>query len=147
MLATTDFTFRSAEDIDAAVDVLAGRGADSVVTLAPADHFHPGYLYEVDGDGCATALVDQSADNPGRQSLPPLYVRVGAIYAIKRETLRQNSLYGEDVRSYAMGRRQALNIDEPLDWEFAEFLMEKQAPFKGNTVYSLLWRKQNDRAK
>jgi CMP-N,N'-diacetyllegionaminic acid synthase len=116
---------RTSRDIDDALRLLASTGADSVISLCRAEESHPYYMYTVDGDR-ARAFVDVPADMTRRQDFPVVYVRNGAIYAVRRDVVvRKKSFYGRDCRAFIMPRGRSVNINSLLDWEIAEWLLER----------------------
>ena len=59
-----------------------------------------------------------------RQDLPPVYIRNGAIYAVRRDLiLLQNSMIGTVCRPYVMPEARSVNIDSPLDFSMAELML------------------------
>ena len=61
-----------------------------------------------------------------RQFTKPLFKENGAIYACKRDVLmKENKLVGGKIGFLIMGKYESIDIDEPLDFEFGEFLMER----------------------
>lgn len=116
--------FRRAEHIDAAVDLLAASGADSVVTVMPVPHqFTPASVMRLDG----SRLVAW-AEGPAptrRQDKPTLFARNGpAVLAVRTSVLVDSrSLYGADTRGLVMSRADSLDIDDAFDLEVAELLM------------------------
>ena len=66
------------------------------------------------------------------QTLPKLYTPNGGIYATRRDVLfDQNALIGEKTRLWVMPRERSVDIDEPIDFLYAEFLI-KQGLVKTN---------------
>ncbi len=63
-----------------------------------------------------------------RQLKPVVYARTGAaIYALKYETLiKKNSLYGDDCRPYLMSKADSVDIDDSIDFEFAELILSRR---------------------
>lgn len=62
-----------------------------------------------------------------RQDIPQVFEFNGAIYLMRTEDLRTYRNYMTDKTIYyLMDRESALDIDEPLDLEFARFLLEKK---------------------
>ena len=56
-----------------------------------------------------------------RQSLPPIYIRSGDIYATRRGCLiEQHSLIGSSSGALVINPELAVNIDTPLDLEVAK---------------------------
>ncbi|HMB89591.1 MAG TPA: acylneuraminate cytidylyltransferase family protein [Rhodothermales bacterium] len=113
---------RTAADIDTAVQKLKDTSADSIISVYRVEDCHPSRMYrEEQGQ-----LVPYESEPEGRlrQDLPPVYHRNGAIYACRRALIKEaGTLIGPDVRPYQMPRSRSVNIDDPLDLLFAEFLM------------------------
>jgi len=62
-----------------------------------------------------------------RQLVPPLYRETGALYLATRALLMgENRITGGKMGFILMGRDETVDIDEPGDWELAEFLMERR---------------------
>ena len=62
-----------------------------------------------------------------RQVLPRTYVRNGAVYAARRETIiRKHSFYGDDARAHVIPPERAINIDSELHLALAECLAARQ---------------------
>ena len=121
--------FRRAEHIDAAVDLLVGSGADSVVSVVAVPHqFTPASLLRVDGG----RLVPWS-DGPQptrRQDKAQLFARNGpAVVAVRTGVLvEQRALYGRDTRPLVMTPADSLDIDDAFDLEMAGLLMAARGP-------------------
>jgi CMP-N-acetylneuraminic acid synthetase len=59
-----------------------------------------------------------------RQDLPPVYIRNGAIYAVKRDVVMLgNTMSGKDCRAYIMPEERSVNVDSKLDLLLAEILL------------------------
>lgn len=100
---------RTAEDIDAAIDLLEHDNADSVVSVAPEYGFrwHEG----VDG-----AHSDYDPIHRPMRQKQQLWKENGAIYAFTRNWWEQNHVRcGGKVSLYKMERATGIEIDEPLD--------------------------------
>lgn len=129
---------RRAEHIDAAVDLLIKTGADSVVSVVEVPHqYNPVSLMHLE----AGKLVSFSKESPilRRQDKPILYARNGpAILVIQRNVLfERNSLYGEDCRPLIMDSQDSIDIDNPFDLEWAEFLLSRRGTTKLNDYNNL----------
>jgi N-acylneuraminate cytidylyltransferase len=98
----------------------------SVISVVPVVE-HPARMkYLRDG-----VLIDppfgEAYENQPRQELDALYIRSGAIYLVRRDTLmRDGSLKGRRSLAQVMPRTRSVNIDSPSDFELAERLMSKQ---------------------
>lgn len=118
---------RKAGHIDAAVDLLVRTGADSVVSVTEVPHqFNPVSLMCLDRE----RLVPVGNNQPlptRRQDKPKLYARNGpAVLVVRREVLlKKNSLYGEDCRPLVMNPEESVDIDDPNDLLWAEFLLTR----------------------
>ncbi len=117
---------RRAEDIARAVDLLLASGAESVVTVSRADtKFHPHKLLRMADD--QLGFYDPAgAAVKARQSLEPLFFRNGACYALTRACLLDRQAVFTDNTRGLLIERDLVNIDEPIDLEFARFLVEQK---------------------
>ncbi len=116
---------RTADDIDAALQLLLTSGCDAVVSYTPVESAHPFYMVTLE-DGRPKPLLDVPAGMTARQQYPEVYRRNGAIYATRREVILRRSFYGEDVRAYIMPPERSVNIDSLFDFELAEFLLSRR---------------------
>jgi len=119
---------RRGAHIDAAVDLLAASGADSVVSVVAVPHqFTPSSLMRLDGDRLVPWA--SGAQPLRRQDKPRLFARNGpAVVAVRTGVLRdQRVLYGADTRPLVMSREDSLDIDDRFDLELAELLMAARA--------------------
>lgn len=114
---------RSTADIDEALGKLVASGADSVVSFHRVSQGHPYYMYTLIGDR-PEPLLQVPRDISRRQQFPYVYVRNGAIYAVRRDVLvKEKSFYGRDVRAYVMSYERSINIDTEVDLMVAEVLL------------------------
>ncbi len=107
---------RLAEDIDNSLILLEETKADAVISVVDVGANHPLRMKRV-VDGRLINYIDQGYENmQPRQELPPVYIRNGAIYAVKRDVLMENdSWVGDDVRAYIMPTERSVNIDAIQD--------------------------------
>lgn len=76
-----------------------------------------------------TGFVD--AHNLPRQIFPKVYVHTGAVDVIRPNTIRtQKSSSGKKCAYFFMPSERSVNIDSHLDFDFAEFLMQKRLSSK-----------------
>lgn len=117
---TTPFT--EPADIAGAVRLLERSGAASVVTVSQIDDtVHPLKLKLLEGDRLVPYLRDDGL-TPSHD-LPVLWSRNGAVYASRREVLEAGVLVAEDALGYPMPQERSLDVNTPLDLEFARFLV------------------------
>jgi CMP-N,N'-diacetyllegionaminic acid synthase len=117
---------RRATDIDAAVDKLIATGADSVISVCDVGAYHPARMRRILDDQLVPLPIKEPKEMLRRQDLPPVYIRNGAIYAVRRDVVMlENSMSGQVSRPYIMPPEQSVNIDSPLDVRLAELLMNE----------------------
>jgi len=118
---------RTAADIDAVIEKLVNTGADSVVSVCDVDAYHPARMRRIVGDQLVELPIKEPKEMARRQDLEPIYIRNGAVYAVRREVvMEQNSMIGVISRPYVMPVEQSVNIDSPMDMLVAQYLMKAE---------------------
>ena len=124
--------FRRPTDIEYACLGLIRGGYDSAVCVSPADSkAHPLKMLEVNDDRLDFYDAD-AARITARQQMNTLYVRNGACYLVTREALLEHGSFITGNTFACVINRPMVNIDEPIDLEWAEFLLKRQ--FAGPVV-------------
>jgi CMP-N-acetylneuraminic acid synthetase len=119
---------RRPEDIDAVIDKLVSTGADSVVSVCDVGAYHPARMRKIEDDRLVELPVREPREMLRRQDLPPVYIRNGAVYAVRRQVvMEQNSMIGQVSRPYIMPENRSVNVDSPLDFRLAEILLGQGA--------------------
>lgn len=114
---------RTAADIDAALAQMAATGADSVVSVTPADP-HPYWTKCLDPDGWMRDLIPITPAIVRRQDLPPVFALNGAIYAARLDVLLSTrSWYTDRTGAYVMPAERSFDIDTAMDFKFAQMVM------------------------
>jgi N-acylneuraminate cytidylyltransferase len=116
--------------IDQVVEKLMATGADSVQTYTSFTT-PPQWAYRIEGD--RPSLIDNKYEFAyRRQLLQPAYHPDGAAIALRYETLMQdsrssdaNSFLGSDRRAIVQAPEDTVDVDEPIDLLWAEFLMTR----------------------
>ena len=112
-------------DIDKTIQLLENTNADSSVSIVELAHaINPLKMKVLDGD----KLLPYLEKERGRMSadeLPKIFIRNCSIYASKIEIIEQGMIIGEDCRGYIMPEERSIDINSPMDFEFAEFLYKK----------------------
>lgn len=115
--------FRTADDLSEALTRLVETGADGLISVVDVDNWHPMKMKVFVGG----RLVDYErppVENPPRQSLPPVYMVNGAIYATRRDVfMKQNTFQGDHCLGYVMPSERSVNIDTELDFVLAEYVL------------------------
>jgi CMP-N-acetylneuraminic acid synthetase len=118
---------RLPEDIDAAVDKLIATGADSVISVCDVGAYHPARMRQIVDDCLVELPIREPKEMLRRQDLPPVYIRNGAVYAVRREVVMEhNSMIGQISRPYIMPDERSVNVDSKLDLLLAEILLSPQ---------------------
>ena len=118
--------FTTPADVDAVLELLERSGAESAVGVGPVDfQFHPAKLKLLEGDRLIPFLVDERGKMAAHE-LPQVYARNGSIYASRRSVIDRNRVLGDDCRGYVMPRERSVDVNDELDWEFAEFLAARR---------------------
>lgn len=119
MLLQPTSPLRTSEDITAAFSLMADKKANAIVSVCPA-----GYYHTLPADGSMTSFIQNEADNQRRQDAT-LYYRVnGAIFLMNTPYLLEcQNIYRDSCFAYIMDRARSVDIDDKLDFLFAETIL------------------------
>lgn len=116
---------RTAEDIDAAYEKFKKENAKTLISVKEAEIPISWYLFE-EGNIIKSFNSSLGSNMQNRQENKTFYIPNGAIYILDSELLREKrTYYCDNTISYIMPRERSVDIDELLDFEFAEFLVNK----------------------
>lgn len=117
--------FRQPEDIEQACRQLISGDYDSAVCVSAAStKSHPLKMLTINDK--KLDYYDESAKQiSARQQLNTLYVRNGACYVVTRDTLVNKRTIITDHTTACIIDREMVNIDDPIDLEWAEFLLSR----------------------
>lgn len=115
---------RTAQDIRNAYDLLQPDDTNTVFSIVK--HSHPPQLSVcINNAGYLEPFFDKNNLKQSQQ-LTPLYHHNGTVIFCKRESfLREMDFYGSNVVPYEVPPERSVNIDEPIDMAWAEFLYER----------------------
>ena len=123
--------FARASDYDAAVELLERRKANAVVGVRQSEASTT-VIGPLDAEGRLTAVVDKlhaSRSSAGRrQSMPREFTMNGALYLFRWGYFRRHEWIYHDrdgVYAHVMDRFHSVEIDDPVDLAWAEFLVER----------------------
>ena len=126
MLLQPTTPFRTTEDINQAIELLlANPDADSVISVVDVQGHHPARMKYLEGGILIDPPFCEAYENQNRQELRPMYIRNGAIYLTKRETLLNNSYKGKRCLGLVMSSSRSSNIDTLFDFKLAEWLYKE----------------------
>jgi len=116
--------FRSSMDIDKAIEEIINKEKDALVSVCEVSE-NPYWMKVIDEEGNLKDFIEGEENYSRRQDLPKVYILNGAIYIAKWEVLKEDkSFYRRECRPFIMSKEKSLDIDNPLDFEFAVFLMK-----------------------
>ena len=116
---------RDAQDIDNTLNTMLSEHAKSCVTVTTPDK-SPYWMYTTNRHGRLIPLLDVDLTDKQRQQLPVSYVLNGAVYAINTEfLLNARNFVPDGTVPSIMSKEHSVDIDYQLDFEFVEFLLQK----------------------
>ena len=123
----TTSPLRAVEDVEACVRVLLEGAADVVVTVRPAERNPYFNMVTLDNHGCASLVIKPDADVQNRQAAPRMFDLTTVAYAARPEfVMKARTLFEGRVKTVLVPAERALDIDTLLDFEMAEFLMQRR---------------------
>ena len=119
---------RTGRDIDQAIEKIYSENADSLLSVSPSHRF---LWHQI--DGVAKSINYDYRHRKRRQDMNPQYVENGSIYIFKPWVLKElGNRLGGKISLFPMSEAAAHEIDSPLDFEIAEFLLKHQATSHAN---------------
>lgn len=116
MLLQPTSPLRSAQDIDAAFQLMTDRGADTCVSVCPVDE-SPYWMYRCGDSKRLEPVLPANEFATRRQDLPPIFILNGAIYISRISSLMANKRFiGPDTVGYVMSRERSIDIDTAEDF-------------------------------
>tara|TARA_Y100000589_G_C27193399_1_gene645738 strand:+ start:3202 stop:3870 length:669 start_codon:yes stop_codon:yes gene_type:complete len=110
-------------DIDNIFNLRAKYGSDSAISLSTCST-HPNLIQQLKKTNHIEPLIKNSTIE-NRQSMKTYYRINGALYLSTRKSIEKySSLITPKTLGYIMPERFSIDIDTPLDWEIAEYLMK-----------------------
>jgi N-acylneuraminate cytidylyltransferase/CMP-N,N'-diacetyllegionaminic acid synthase len=117
---------RLADDIDKAINIFNEKKADSVISVTEAEIPIEWYR-KINKKGILKDYFPNISAIKNRQEFEKLYIPNGAIYIFKTEHLRIfRQYYTDKTYPYIMPRNRSVDIDELMDFEWAEFLLQEK---------------------
>ncbi len=114
--------FRTSFDIDKCLSkLISSKNFDSAVSVVDVEGHHPERMKKIKNGKLLNYNNKKEENMLPRQKLEKIYIRNGAIYAIKRkEFVDLKSLVGLNVMPYVMPKSNSINIDDEIDFELAK---------------------------
>ena len=105
--------------------VASGHSSAVTVSRTPA-HFTPERTLCIDDRGFLKPYLQEGLQYTARQMIPAYYYRNGLTYAVTREGLLDQGKIIQDDTIAVPVERPVVNIDEPLDLAWAEFILQQE---------------------
>lgn len=119
---------RTSNDIDRAIELLDDPSILSVISVYQVEDHHPARMYRIQNSRLKS--LDPSHQDVRRQDLPPVFHRNGLIYAVRVDAfLEKKSFFMEPTAPLLIDPSRCLNIDRPLDLQFARSIFAESKPF------------------
>ncbi len=127
MLLQPTSPFRTANDIDAAIEIAERNNADSVISVCESPA-HPYLNRKISDQGLLSDFVERPSGYLRRQEFPKAYCENGAIYLVKRDIIiNRRILNPENTFSYIMKPECSLDIDTLWDFQLAEMILKNRS--------------------
>lgn len=119
---------RKLEDIQRCVALFKKGECDIVVSCTEASHSPYFNMIKMDDEGFAS-IVNRNSEAPffRRQDAPAVYDMTATAYVTTPAfILEKNSIWDGRVKAVIVDRISGIDIDEPVDFELAEYFMKKE---------------------
>lgn len=115
---------RTAEDIKNSFCILQEKNADSIIGVSPMEH-SPLWSNQLEQNDSMHHFL-RSDTNQNRQSFQQYYRINGAIYLMRIAKYSNHmALYGEKSYAYHMPKERSVDIDDQMDYIFAQALLKQ----------------------
>ena len=116
---------RNEKHIDEAIELLEEKQADAIVSVCEMDH-SPLWSNTLPEDGNMRGFLREEILNKRSQDLEKYYRLNGAVYICKTDKLLENKSFflKDNIFAYIMDRKSSIDIDEEIDFLFAERVIE-----------------------
>ena len=115
---------RRVSDIDNIIRLRRETGTTSAVSVKEVSEY-PEWMFRKKKDTLFNYISSQKT-NKRRQDLEKLYILNGSLYLSTRKNLYKNlSFISNETTPYVMKKEFSIDIDNELDWEYAEFIYDK----------------------
>jgi CMP-N-acetylneuraminic acid synthetase len=117
---------RESEDIDSVIQMFLGDiHLECVVSVVELEDIHPARMYHVTEDRLMLSL-DKELESKRRQDLKPVFLRNGAIYAVKTTSfLTEKKIMLPNKKAYVMPESKWANVDTERDLLLTEVLIKE----------------------
>lgn len=118
---------RNSEHITEALELLIAKKADAIISVCKVEH-SPLWANVIPESGSLKSFINDDITNVRSQDLDDYYRLNGAIYIVNvKKFFEQNTLFlYENIFSYKMDVVHSVDIDESIDFLYADFLFSQK---------------------
>lgn len=118
--------FRKYKHLEEAIKLFENEGCEMVVSVCES-HLNPYFsLFEQNKSGFLSRSKPLPEGITRRQDVPKVFQYNGSIFVIDIKSLLKTSLHSlTRIKKYQMDSVYSIDIDTPLDWKYAEFLVKE----------------------
>jgi CMP-N-acetylneuraminic acid synthetase len=117
--------FLRQEDIDGTIDLAIQNNVPSAVSVTKIEQLHhPWKLKTMNGDVLEPFMTEEKKIRQAHE-LPELFARNGGVYVSTIATISKGLILDDPCLGYVMPFERSVDINEPIDFEFAEFLASR----------------------
>jgi CMP-N,N'-diacetyllegionaminic acid synthase len=127
MLLQPTCPLRRKDEIDGAIMLMKASECSSVISYVDVGANHPARMVTLLSSGFPHPVWATDYRVANKQELPTVYLRSGDVYLVRTDVLLRGDLFGETPRAYTIRPERFCNVDSPLDLEWAEFLLSREA--------------------
>jgi CMP-N,N'-diacetyllegionaminic acid synthase len=115
---------RTAEDIAIAIELAAQSRCTSIISVVQVFSTHPILMKRIEEGRLVPFCVEEKEGTRRQDYHPPAYIRNGAIYLTRRDTLLEHaSIWGDAICPYIMPEERSINIDSWMDMKLFELMV------------------------
>lgn len=119
--------FKTVKDIDNVLKIQLSSNAESVIAMMRLEDHHPIRIKKIINNRIVDFCLKEKPESRRQDLKPDAFIRNGSIYSMRRDMVEKRIRSGsKNSIAYVMPRERTVNIDEPMDLEFAKMLMKKK---------------------
>jgi len=115
------------QDIDATIQLLLNDdSADSAVSVVRLNQITHPFKLKIIKEQWLKPFLKEEKIILQADELPDVYTRNGSVYVARINNIEKGIIAGEKCLAHTMPEERSIDINEPIDLEFAEFLLKRK---------------------
>jgi len=115
------------QDIDATIQLLLNDdSADSAVSVVRLNQITHPFKLKIIKEQWLKPFLKEEKIILQADELPDVYTRNGPVYVARINNIEKGIIAGEKCLAHTMPEERSIDINEPIDLEFAEFLLKRK---------------------